>query len=212
MTEENTQRTESVANRPIGEPGTALVVATSLREGSASRRIAIDACRVLRTVCQRTVDFVDGKDLQHLPRLDDRFSESNLVTDLTRRVSIAEMIVLISPVYNWSTSALLKCFVEVTGTDETGRRELAWEDKVITFGCIAGTREAYLSWLPIANSLMLDYRCIINPFHLFATESETNGRDQDEEILSHRLSRTLEKGDELARLLRGRTQRSHWHL
>ena len=48
----------------------------------------------------------------------------------------------------------------------TGKK---WENKVVGFACAAGGRSSYMSVMGIANSLMLDFRCLIVPRFVFAT-------------------------------------------
>ncbi len=45
----------------------------------------------------------------------------------------------------------------------------AWEDKIVGFLCAAGGMSSYMSVMAYANSLMLDFRCVIIPRFVYAT-------------------------------------------
>jgi FMN reductase len=57
--------------------------------------------------------------------------------------------------------------VELTGS--------AWEDKVVGFLCAAGGMGSYMSVMSFANSLMLDFRCLIIPRFVYATGDSFDG-------------------------------------
>ena len=61
--------------------------------------------------------------------------------------------------YNQDQAA--KNLVEHTGS--------AWEGKVVAFLAAAGGHSSYMSIMPLANSLMLDFRCVIVPRFVYAT-------------------------------------------
>ncbi|MGD9900824.1 MAG: NADPH-dependent oxidoreductase, partial [Calditrichaceae bacterium] len=67
--------------------------------------------------------------------------------------------------------------VELTGQ--------AWREKVVGFMCAAGGKSSYMSIMPFANSLMLDFRTIIIPRFVFATGSSfREDKLNDPEILN----------------------------
>jgi len=74
---------------------------------------------------------------------------------------------LATPVYNYDVSAAAKNMVELTGS--------AWEDKVVGFLCAAGGMGSYMSVMSFANSLMLDFRCLIIPRFVYATGDSFTG-------------------------------------
>ncbi|KAH0533621.1 hypothetical protein FGG08_007626 [Glutinoglossum americanum] len=79
----------------------------------------------------------------------------------TKIVSEADAIIMGAPVYAYDLSAAAKNLVELTGS--------AWEDKVVAFLCAAGGLSSYMSVMSFANSLMLDFRCLIVPRFVYAT-------------------------------------------
>jgi FMN reductase len=48
----------------------------------------------------------------------------------------------------------------------------SWEDKVVGFLCAAGGSSSYMSVMGLANSLMLDFRCLIIPRFVYATRND----------------------------------------
>ena len=61
-------------------------------------------------------------------------------------------------------SAALKNLIELTGE--------SWEDKVVGFLCAAGGSMSYMSVMSLANSLMLDFRCLVIPRIVYATSED----------------------------------------
>ena len=73
----------------------------------------------------------------------------------------ADGLVISTPVYNYDANAAAKNFIELTGK--------AWENKTVGFLCAAGGEKSYMSIMSLANSLMLDFRCIIIPRFVYAS-------------------------------------------
>jgi FMN reductase len=80
---------------------------------------------------------------------------------LTKAVEEADGVIVAAPVYNYDVSASAKNMIELTGS--------AWEDKIVGFLCAAGGMTSYMSVMAYANSLMLDFRCVIIPRFVYAT-------------------------------------------
>ncbi len=76
-------------------------------------------------------------------------------------IAAADGIIVAAPVYNYDVSASAKNMIELTGG--------AWEDKIVGFLCAAGGMSSYMSVMAYANSLMLDFRCVVIPRFVFAT-------------------------------------------
>jgi FMN reductase len=87
--------------------------------------------------------------------------------NITAAIERADGIMVATPVYNYDVSAAAKNMVELTGS--------AWEDKVVAFLCAAGGMGSYMSVMSFANSLMLDFRCLIIPRFVYATGDSFNG-------------------------------------
>ena len=80
---------------------------------------------------------------------------------LDSAVKAAQGIIVAAPVYNYDVSASAKNMIELTGS--------SWEDKIVGFLCAAGGTTSYMSVMAYANSLMLDFRCVIIPRFVYAT-------------------------------------------
>src|SRR5260370_8259766 len=80
---------------------------------------------------------------------------------LSADIEAAHGILIAAPVYNYDVAAAAKNMLELTGS--------AWEDKVVGFLCAAGGMGSYMSVMSFANSLMLDFRCLIIPRFVYAT-------------------------------------------
>jgi FMN reductase len=87
--------------------------------------------------------------------------------NLSAAIKFADGILVAAPVYNYDVSAAAKNMIELTGT--------AWEDKIVGFLCAAGGAASYMSVMAYANSLMLDFRCVIIPRFVFATGDAFDG-------------------------------------
>lgn len=82
----------------------------------------------------------------------------------------ADGILLAAPVYNYDLNAAAKNLLEL------GLR--SWNGTVVGFVCAAGGQRSYMSVLGMANSLMLDFRCLIIPRFVYAT-GEDFGDDRE---------------------------------
>lgn len=137
-----------------------LIISASLNPESNSRLLAREAERVLRAEAQ-ALAFLDLRDLP-LPFCDgDKAYAHPNVSEANRMLAAATGIIVATPIYNYDASATIKNFVELTGK--------AWENKVVGFLCTAGGHGSFMSIMSLANSLMLDFRCIIVPRFVYAT-------------------------------------------
>lgn len=146
-----------------------LIVSTALRAGSKTRVIA-DA---LREACETAGVPAAVLDLAAtpLPLCDGAgcYKEESVIA-ATAQVRAARAVVLCFPVYNHQANAAAKNFVEVTNA--------GWESKVVGLVANGGTDRSYLAPLSMANSLMVDYRCLVVPRFVFVTPAnfEPDGR------------------------------------
>jgi FMN reductase len=136
----------------------AVVVSTALKPGSKTRTAADTiAARLAAEGC--SIDLVDLA-TEPLPACDGfTCYQDERVHVMTRRVRAADLIAVCFPVYNYQPNAAAKNFVELTND--------AWKDKVVTFVANAGGDRSFLAPLPLANSLMVDHRCVIVPQFLY---------------------------------------------
>jgi len=94
--------------------------------------------------------FCDGESAYEHPSL----------APISKAVSEARVVIIATPIYNFDASAALKNLIELTGD--------SWENKVVGFLCAAGGAMSFMSIMGLANSLMLDFRCLIIPRIVYA--------------------------------------------
>ena len=98
--------------------------------------------------------------------------EDHIVDDLKDEINNSNSILIASPIYNYDLNAVAKNLIELTGQ--------AWKDKLVGFISSAGGKGAYMSPMSYANSLMLDFRCIIIPRFVYADKTcFNNGKIND---------------------------------
>jgi len=138
-----------------------LIISTSLNPDSNSRLLAKAAFDQLSK--QGSAEFIDLRDLE-LPLCDGSAAYGHpSVAPLTEKIKNARCVLMGIPVYNYAPSAAAKNIVELTGR--------AWTDKLVGFLCAAGGKMSYMSVMSLANSLMLDFRCLIIPRFVYADEA-----------------------------------------
>lgn len=147
-----------------------LVISCSLNPESYSRILAREAHRLLGEAGTPAA-WLDLRDLP-LPFCDgDAAYRHENVAKASALVRAADGILLATPIYNYDASSAAKNLVELTGK--------AWENKVVAFACASGGGASYMSIMALANSLMLDFRCVVVPRFVFST-----GRDFDGERIT----------------------------
>lgn len=140
-----------------------LVISCSLNPGSRSRILARIAQEHLAAKPGGS-EFIDLQTYE-LPMCDGgaAYSHPN-VAPLNAKIQQARGIILTAAIYNYDVNAAAKNLIELTGR--------AWADKVLGFICAAGGQGSYMSVMPFANSLMLDYRCLVIPRFVYAPPAE----------------------------------------
>lgn len=152
-----------------------LIISTSLTPNSRSRILAQLALTVFNEK-EVGAEFFDLRDID-LPFCDgDKCYDDPTVKKLKEIIKQADSIIVASPIYNYDVNAVAKNLLEVTGS--------SWNEKVVGFICSAGGKGSYMSVMPFANSLMLDYRCRIIPRYVYTTSKSFNeGQLADNEII-----------------------------
>jgi NAD(P)H-dependent FMN reductase len=189
-----------------------LVVSSSLDASSRSERLAV---AYVEALAQNGVEaqLLSLKDYP-LPRFDD--SEAILLDasyrTLHEAASRASGLVLAGPVYNWGSCAELKRFVEVVGTTPPGGSVRSpFFDKIVTFVNAAGLPHSYMAFSGLAVSMVVDYKCILNPYNVYAHERHWSGDILCDEV-TKRLRKSASVMAELQRLLAKRNYRSEWEI
>jgi FMN reductase len=169
-----------------------LIISTSLRPQSRSRAMAACAaslfeqrrleCSVIDLAALSLPDC-DGEECYRHPE----------VRSLAQRIADAKAILIASPVYNYDLSASAKRLIELTGD--------SWEDKVVGFLAAAGGDVSFMSVMGLANSLMLDFRSVIVPRFVFATDDAfRDGQIHDPNLVA-RIERLVDETHRLASAL-----------
>jgi NAD(P)H-dependent FMN reductase len=136
-----------------------LLFSCSLNPESRSRVLA-EAMRERLGTLGEPVQYVDLRDVP-LPMCDGAatYGDPN-ARRLAELGKQADAIVLAAPVYNYGVSAATKNLVELTGR--------SWTGKVVGMLLAAGGQGSYMAAMSLANSLMLDFRCLIIPRFVYA--------------------------------------------
>ncbi len=143
-----------------------LIISTSLRPQC---RTLVLAEKALGLFSDKKVDA----ELINLQKLDlplcdggDCYSDPAVIS-LTEQIKEANSLIIVSPVYNYYLNAAAKNLLELTGS--------GWDKKVVGFICNAGGKSSYMSVMPFAESIMLDYRCKVIPKFVYATGDAFDG-------------------------------------
>jgi FMN reductase len=168
-----------------------LVVSTSGNPDSNSRRMGQAAFDWLKKA-NLSCEWMDISKLG-LPLCDaDACYNDPAAQNLTSAIENSDGIIIATPVYNYDVSAAAKNMVELTGS--------AWEDKVVAFLCAAGGMSSYMSVMSFANSLMLDFRCLIIPRFVYATGDSFHG----DSLTDHKVAKRIEQvAADLVRVTKG---------
>lgn len=141
-----------------------VVLATSLKSFSRSRILARQAMQVLmeRGISAELIDLRD----YDLPFCDGSRDCANAdVTRLAERISQATDILFATPVYNFDVNSAAKNAVELLG-------RAAFADKTVGFMAAGGGKGSFMAVLGLANSLMLDFRCLVVPRFVYAVSDD----------------------------------------
>ena len=114
---------------------------------------------------------------------------------LSAAIEAADGLIVAAPVYNYDVSAAAKNMIELTGS--------AWEDKVVGFLCAAGGMSSYMSVMAYANSLMLDFRCVIIPRFVFATGEVFDDNEVKDAKIAQRIKQVASELVRFTEALRG---------
>jgi len=137
-----------------------LILSTSLNPRSKSHTLALRAEEHLEAEGAETVVIELGELDLPICGAPGSFDHPKAM-QLTERIREADGILIASPVYNYDVNAACKNAIELTGG--------GWENKAVGFMLAAGGQASYMSAMSLANSLMLDFRCVIVPRFVYAT-------------------------------------------
>jgi NAD(P)H-dependent FMN reductase len=155
-----------------------LVISASLNSNSKSRALALEFIDCLENSAVE-YDFIDMQEFALPFAGSDKCWEDANAKLLTGRIRDAQCIILSAPVYTYDLSAAAKNLVEMTGE--------GWNEKVVGFLCAAGGARSYMSVMSFANSLMLDYRCLIIPRFVYTVSENWEGMALKNEEIKKRI-------------------------
>ena len=171
-----------------------LVVSTSGNPDSNSRRMGRIAFAHLQKA-KVDCEWLDISELG-LPLCDaDTCYTQPAAQKINAVIEAADAILVATPVYNYDVSAAAKNMVELTGS--------SWEDKIVGFLCAAGGMNSYMSVMAFANSLMLDFRCVIIPRFVYATGDAFDGDELKDKKVGQRIEELAGEVVRFGQALRG---------
>ena len=165
-----------------------VVFSCSLNPNSKSRRLAE---RAMSRLGGNGADalFVDLAQFP-LPPCDGGPAYGNpAAIEIKETVRNASAAILAFPVYNYAAGSALKNMMELTGD--------AWTGKTVGLICAAGGRGSYMAPMTVANSLMLDFRCLIVPRFVYAIGEDFEGDGAPAEEIGARVDELV---DDLKRI------------
>lgn len=188
-----------------------LIISSSLDTASRSERLA-KMCLDYLLSTGKDARFLSLKD-HRLEGFDkDRLGDSEVYLTLHKAVMEADSLVFASPIYNWGCCAELKKFIEYVGsTTPDGKIRGAFFDKVVAFVNNAGLPHSYMAFTSLATSMMLDFKCIVSPYNIYAHDPHWQGDILADEV-RQRLIKSMDVLMELTELLQPRRYKSNWEI
>ena len=146
--------------------------------------LAKAACQRLAAT-QQSHELVDLRNLD-LPVCDgDSCYAAADVQKMSQLIKGASGILVATPIYNYDFNSAIKNLVELTGR--------SWTDKVVGFLCAAGGPGSFMAPMSFANSLMLDFHCLIIPRFVYATADQFQGDEIADTDLQDRLNQLVKQ-------------------
>lgn len=159
-----------------------LILSSSLHPTSRSRILAREVGARVESQ-GRSVEIFDLSQ-RVLPPCDgaSAYGDDQVIA-LGQLIREAESVFIASPVYNYDLNAAIKNAVELTGK--------AWTGKVVALLLAAGGQGSYMSAMGLANSLMLDFRCLIVPRFVYSTGECFEGDQLADEDIGRRVDQLV---------------------
>ena len=155
-----------------------LVISCSLSPTSRSAVLAKQLCEAWQAH-GAACELLDLREIA-LPFCDAgaAYSHEN-VRSLRTKIEGAGALALAVPIYNYDVGGACRNLLAMTGR--------VWQNKVVGLLAAAGGERSYMSLMPLANSLMLDFRCVIVPRFVYACASSFAQDELDDPELEERL-------------------------
>lgn len=185
-----------------------LIVSSSLNPESRSNYLARQAADWL-SINHNEVTHIQLR-ANEIPGFDqaDLF-ESTIYLDYYQQAQEADSLIFSTPVYNWSICSELKKFLEVIGSTDAARQS-PFFDKLVSFIFSAGLPHSYMVLGSVAVPLMLDFRCIINPYQAYLHNRDWHDTLSLTDDGRAKLERMLNTHIKLGERLQGYGNTSQW--
>ncbi len=157
-----------------------VVFGTSLKPESKSQILARELIRRLNREADAVAELVDLRQLELPAAGSAGVAAGEVAMSLRQVVADATHVVFAVPVYNFNVSSGAKNLLELLTAEEMN-------DKIVGFVCAAGGKNSYMSVLPFANSLMLDFRAWVVPRYVYATGADFDGQTLESPEIHSRL-------------------------
>jgi FMN reductase len=169
-----------------------LVISSSLNPKSRSRLLALIAFNELK-ILGVSVEWLDLAD-HPIPLCDgDKAYNNSNVKELRDKIQNAKGVLFAVPIYNYDVNAAAKNLIELTGD--------AWSNKIVGFLCAAGGKQSYMSVMNLANSLMLDFRCLIIPRFVYSVSEDFEMDDISDPKVNARVNELAKEIDRICMAL-----------
>ena len=170
-----------------------LVISSSLNPKSLSRLLALTAFNIFKKkgvfvewldLADHSIPFCDGDSTHKNPE----------VISLRGKIQNAKGILFAVPIYNYDVNAAAKNLIELTGD--------AWNEKLVGFLCAAGGKGSYMAIMSLANSLMLDFRCLILPRFVYSVSEDFGEDEVTNPKVKERVSKLAKELDRICMILK----------
>ena len=82
----------------------------------------------------------------------------------------------------------------------------AWSNKIVGFLCAAGGKQSYMSVMNLANSLMLDFRCLIIPRFVYSVSEDFEVDDMTDSKVKARVNELAKEFERICMALGSQTE------
>ncbi len=158
------------------------IISSSLNKKSNSLTLAESAVSYLKSK-NIDVNFINMQDYPLPLCCADEVYNHPDVKLVKKLLKDCDSLIISTPIYNKDVNAVLKNVMDLAGD--------AWSEKLVGLMCSAGGQFSYMALMPFANSLMLNFRCIIIPKFVYATGSDFD--EENNEILNPKVKKRIEE-------------------
>ncbi len=159
------------------------IISSSLNKKSHSLILSEYAKEYLMQNHNVDVQLINMKEYPFPLCCPDEAFDDPYVVKLESLITSADSIIFSTPIYNYEVNSVLKNLRDLTGG--------AWEEKLIGMMCCAGGFNSYMAIMSFANSLMLNFKCIIIPRFVYASSDSFDNIKR--EIIDSKIKKRIEE-------------------